>query len=58
MVAASLVRTAWEGGLSDREVAITWDGKDQSGREAPAGIYLVRVESGAGEAVGRLVKTR
>jgi hypothetical protein len=33
-------------------MTITSDGKDQSGREAPEGIYLVRVESGAGEAVG------
>jgi hypothetical protein len=32
--------------------------RDDTGRSAPAGIYLVRVESGAGEAVGRLVKTR
>jgi hypothetical protein len=56
--AGRLVRTAWEGNLDGREVAIAWDGKDQSGRETLAGIYLVRVESGAGEAVGRLVKTR
>jgi flagellar hook assembly protein FlgD len=37
---------------------ITWDGKDRSGRDAPAGIYLVRVESTGGQALGRLVKTR
>jgi hypothetical protein len=51
-----LVRTAWEGSLDGREVTITWDGRDQSGRETPAGIYLLRVESTGGEAVGRLVK--
>lgn len=53
-----LVRTAWEGTLDGREVAIDWDGHDEAGREAPAGIYLARVESGAGEALGRLVKMR
>ena len=56
--AGRLVRTAWEGSLDGREVTIIWDGKDQSGRETPAGIYLLRVESTAGEAIGRLVKTR
>ena len=56
--AGRLVRTAWEGSLDGHDISITWDGCDQSGREAPAGIYLVRVESTAGEAMGRLVKTR
>jgi hypothetical protein len=53
-----LVRRAWEGGLDGREVAVTWDGKDESGHAVPAGIYLARVESTAGQALGRLVKTR
>lgn len=56
--AGRLVRTAWEGRLDEREVAIAWDGKDQAGRETPAGMYLVRVESSGGGAVGRLVKMR
>jgi flagellar hook assembly protein FlgD len=58
MASGRLVRTAWEGGLDGRVRTITWDGKDQSGRQTPAGIYLVRVESTAGEVLGRLVKTR
>jgi flagellar hook assembly protein FlgD len=53
-----LVRTVWEGSLDGRGVSIIWDGRDQSGREMPAGIYLVRVESTGGEVMGRLVKTR
>ena len=56
--AGRLVRTAWEGSLDGREVTITWDGRDQSGRETPAGIYLVRVEGAAVETTGRLVKTQ
>lgn len=54
--AGRLVRTVWEGSLDGREVALTWDGHDQSGREAPAGIYLLRVESAGGVATGRLVR--
>jgi hypothetical protein len=54
--AGRLLCTAWEGNLDGREVTIRWDGKGQSGREASAGIYLVRVESTAGEGMGRLVK--
>jgi hypothetical protein len=57
VVSGRLVRTAWQAGLDGHEVAIAWDGRDDSGRRAPAGVYLVRVESGAGAAVGRLVKT-
>lgn len=53
-----LVRTAWEGTLDGRDAAVTWDGHDEVGREAPAGIYLVRVEGTGGEAVGRLAKIR
>ena len=62
--AGRLVRVAWEGVLDGRERAITWNGKDQAGRDAPSGIYLVRVQSMAssggmrGETIGRLVKTR
>ncbi len=53
-----LIRTAWQGSLDGRRMAIPWDGRDQAGREAPAGIYLVRVESAGGEPLVRLVKTR
>jgi flagellar hook assembly protein FlgD len=56
--AGRLVRNAWEGRPDGREEAISWDGRDQSGRQAPAGIYLVRVESTAGGALGRLAKVQ
>ncbi len=47
---------AWKGTLDGREVTTAWDGNGQSGREASAGIYLLRAESEAGEAMGRLVR--
>ena len=56
--AGRLVRTAWNGTLTGHTFAVTWDGRDDSGREAPAGIYLVRAEGVSGRAVGRLVMIR
>ena len=40
----------WDGPLSD---AVTWDGDDQGGRAAPAGVYLIR-----GRAAGRVFESR
>jgi hypothetical protein len=53
-----LVRTAWAGMLNGRAITVAWDGCDDSGRETATGIYLVRLESGSGSAMGRLVKLR
>ena len=53
-----LVRTAWSGRLNGRAFTVTWDGRDDSGREAATGIYMVRLESESGNAIGRLVKLR
>jgi hypothetical protein len=36
--------------------ATTWDGRDQAGRVARAGIYLVRLEAGGGTFSGRIVR--
>jgi len=33
----------------------TWEGKDEQGRRAPAGVYLYQVETAAGAAAGRLL---
>jgi hypothetical protein len=38
--------------------AIVWDGKDDAGREVPAGVYLYRIGSIAGSARGKLVVAR
>jgi CHU_C Type IX secretion signal domain len=33
-----------------------WDGRDRSGRLVPSGTYFYRLQSGAHEATGRIVK--
>jgi flagellar hook assembly protein FlgD len=52
------VRTAWNGMLTGRAFNVTWDGRDDAGREVATGIYMARIESGSGSAIGRLVKLR
>jgi flagellar hook assembly protein FlgD len=37
----------------------TWDGRDESGRELPAGVYFLRAEtSGDGRSAGKVVLLR
>ena len=38
--------------------ALTWDGRDDAGRETPAGIYFFRVRSSTGDAVRRVARVR
>ncbi|MGH2571308.1 MAG: FlgD immunoglobulin-like domain containing protein, partial [bacterium] len=51
---ALLADRAFEAGAS----AVTWDGRDSSGREAPAGIYFARLDTDGGAAMSRVVKLR
>jgi glucose/arabinose dehydrogenase len=37
-------------------VSPVWDGRDESGREVPAGIYLLRAETATGPATRRVVR--
>jgi len=37
-------------------VTLSWDGRGSEGRVAPAGIYLVRIASAAGEATLRIAR--
>jgi len=37
---------------------LTWDGRDMAGRETPAGVYFVRVETGGGTAVAKMIRLR
>jgi hypothetical protein len=45
-------------GASGGYAEISFDGRDESGRPLRSGIYFYRVESGEGEATGRLVVVR
>ena len=56
--AGRLVRTAWNGTLTGHAFAVRWDGRDDAGRDAPAGIYLVRAEGTSGSVIGRMVMMR
>jgi hypothetical protein len=56
--AGRLVRTAWSGSLSGRAFNVVWDGRDDAGHQAATGIYMVRLDSAAGQAIGRIVKLR
>jgi plastocyanin len=51
-----LVRTIFSGYSETGERTASWDGRDESGAESSAGVYLVRLETGTGVAVLRLVK--
>ena len=53
-----VVRRLHDGELPAGETRFSWDGRDDAGREIPAGVYLVRVTTPAGEASGRVVLTQ
>lgn len=53
-----VVRNLWQGALNGRAFEVVWDGKDDAGREVPAGVYLVKMTTPKGEATGRVVVAR
>jgi len=56
--AGRLVRTLVEGALPGGRHAVRWDGKDRSGRPAPAGVYFCRAETSEGVVSRKLVLVR
>lgn len=54
--AGRVVRTVWGGVLNGHAFSVDWDGRDDSDRAVPAGIYMIRLTSGAGAAARRVVK--
>lgn len=52
------VRELLSGTLPAGDYAPTWDGRDDAGRDAPAGVYLVRISTPAGETSGKVVLSR
>lgn len=47
-----------DGPLDAGSRTLAWDGRDDSGREVPAGVYLFRARLGSAQHVGKLLKTR
>jgi aminopeptidase N len=57
-VAGRRVRTLVDGPLEAGAHDVTWDGRDERGVAAPAGLYWARLECGGESAVRRLVRIR
>lgn len=57
-VGGRVVRTLWRAPLDRLSWSVAWDGRDESGRPVPAGLYFVRFAGGGARATARLVVTR
>ncbi len=53
-----LVRTLVDGEMSPGDHSVSWTGRDEEGAPVPSGLYLVRLEAGARDAVRKLVLLR
>ena len=53
-----LVRTLVSGSNEAGEHVVIWDGRDEHGRRLPAGVYLVRFETGGAGAATKTVLMR
>jgi hypothetical protein len=54
-VRGRVVRRLFSGALPAGEQSLAWDGRDDDGRSAAAGVYLARVAAGRDAAVSKLV---
>ncbi len=52
------LRTLHDGAAAPGWHSVSWDGRDGSGRPAPAGVYLGRLRQGGAESVQRLLRLR
>ncbi|MCK4302964.1 MAG: hypothetical protein KAY24_01860 [Candidatus Eisenbacteria sp.] len=52
------VRTLLDGMLRTGSRTILWDGRDDHGRDVPAGLYLIRLSAASEIAEGRLLRLR
>ncbi|NOT34333.1 MAG: T9SS type A sorting domain-containing protein [Candidatus Eisenbacteria bacterium] len=55
-VAGREVRSVHRGALAAGVHRMSWDGRDDSGRRMPAGVYFARAESGSTSRVARIVR--
>jgi hypothetical protein len=51
----ALVREIYRGSLGEGEHTATWDGRDDSGRAMPSGVYFGRIETAETQAVHKVV---
>ena len=51
-----VVRTLIDGRLQAGIQQVAWDGRDDTGRPVPTGVYMIRLSSAAGNAQSRLVR--
>jgi len=54
----SVVRSLASGTLGPGELRLIWDGRDDSGRSVPSGVYLCRVVAGSHRAIRKLLLVR
>lgn len=54
-LAGRRIRTLFDGSTVAGPSQARWDGRDQGGREVPAGVYLARLEFGVTARIARLV---
>ncbi len=57
-LAGRRVRTLHRGVAAAGPLTLTWDGREASGREAPAGLYFARATLGPERALARFVRVR
>ncbi len=57
-LAGRVVRRLFDGALSPGAHAVPWDGRDKTGREAPAGVYFTRVSSPRAAQTAKLILLR
>ena len=54
-VQGRVVRTLWDGYLAPNRYSFVWDGKDQSGRQVPSGIYLYKLQVKGSTITGKML---
>jgi len=52
------VATIYRGAVLPGVIAVSWDGRDQTGRPVAAGVYLLRADLGVETAATRVVLVR
>ncbi len=57
-VGGRVMRSLWRGPLAAGATPLRWDGADDLGNAAPAGLYFVRASAGGESAVARFVRVR